>query len=651
MLRSTLNLGILAHVDAGKTTLSERLLYEAGVIARPGRVDDGTTQTDSLALERQRGITIRSAVVSLAIGGTSVNLIDTPGHPDFIAEVDRVLGVLDGAILVVSAVEGVQPQTRVLMRALRRLDVPTLLFVNKIDRGGADVGRAVEQIGRRLGVTAIPMCRVAGAGGRGAEAVARKVSDDDFRAELIEALSARDDSLLSSYVEDEAGVTGDRLEAELAAQARKALVCPVFAGSAVTGAGVEALMNGVATLLPAATGDTDGPVSAGIFKIDRGAAGEKVAYVRMFSGTIRTRDRVPGGSDKVTAISVFSGGTWKRRDTVSAGEIGKLWGLARMKVGQALGGARSMDAGHRFALPALEAAIVPVDAGDHVALRSALAQLAEQDPLINVRSSDAGGGDLAVSLYGEVQKEVIQATLAADFGVQVRFSETTTLYLERPAGTAEAVEILNAPDNPFRATIGLRVEPALPDSGVEFQLRVDFRSVPLFVYGNLDAFAASMEQYVRHTLAEGLYGWPVSDCVVTMTESNYSSPDGPPATRGPLSTAADFRKLTPVVLMRALERAGTAVCEPLSRVRVDAPAETLGPVLRALSKLGAAIESQATQGGDVTIEALLPAAVVHLLQGRLPNLTGGEGVLEARPGGYQKVKRNPAPRRNVGGVS
>ena len=139
MLRSTLNLGILAHVDAGKTTLSERLLYAAGVIGEIGRVDDGTTQTDSLALERQRGITIRSAVVSLAIHGTSVNLIDTPGHPDFIAEVDRVLGVLDGAVLVISAVEGVQPQTRVLMRALRRMRVPTLLFVNKIDRRGADV--------------------------------------------------------------------------------------------------------------------------------------------------------------------------------------------------------------------------------------------------------------------------------------------------------------------------------------------------------------------------------------------------------------------------------------------------------------------------------------------------------------------------------
>src|SRR5205809_3884240 len=153
----TLNLGILAHVDAGKTTLTERLLYAAGVIDAVGSVDAGTTQTDSLALERQRGITIKSAVVSFAIDDVTVNLIDTPGHPDFIAEVERALRVLDGAVLVLSAVEGVQAQTRLLMRALQRLRVPTLLYVNKIDRGGADEVRVLEQVARRLTPAIVPM--------------------------------------------------------------------------------------------------------------------------------------------------------------------------------------------------------------------------------------------------------------------------------------------------------------------------------------------------------------------------------------------------------------------------------------------------------------------------------------------------------------
>jgi ribosomal protection tetracycline resistance protein len=219
VLRRRLNLGILAHVDAGKTTLTERLLYAAGVIDEVGSVDDGTTQTDTLALEQQRGITIRSAVVSFAIGDVTVNLIDTPGHPDFIAEVERVLSVLDGAVLVISAVEGVQPQTRILMRALRRLRVPTLFFVNKLDRRGADPERAVRGIEEWLTPAAVPMGAPGGLGTRAASFTPYGPPDE-----------------------------------ELAAQSRRGLVHPVFFGSALTGAGLEALMLAIAELLPAAAG-------------------------------------------------------------------------------------------------------------------------------------------------------------------------------------------------------------------------------------------------------------------------------------------------------------------------------------------------------------------------------------------------------------
>ncbi|HEY9483181.1 MAG TPA: translation factor GTPase family protein [Micromonosporaceae bacterium] len=646
MLRRTLNLGILAHVDAGKTTLSERLLYEAGVIREIGRVDDGTTQTDSLALERQRGITIRSAVVSLAIGGTSINLIDTPGHPDFIAEVDRVLAVLDGAVLVVSAVEGVQPQTRVLMRALHRLHVPTLLFINKIDRLGADVERTLGQISRRLAITVVPMCRADGLGTRGARVVPYAMDDDGFRTTVIEALADQDESLLASYVDDEAGVTSSLLWPALASQTRQGLVHPAYVGSAVTGAGVAALMDGLVDLLPAAASNSDGPASGSVFKIERGTAGEKVAYVRVSSGAIRIREPLNDGRDKVTAISVFDNGAWVRRDMVTAGEIGKLWGLGHMKVGDAIGRRSTDDAGHHFAPPTLEAVVVPVRRGDHVALRSALTQLAEQDPLINVRVDDADRG-LSVSLYGEVQKEVIQATLAADFAIDVEFRETTTLYVERPSGTGEAIEVLNAPGNPFRATIGLRIEPAPPGSGIEFRLQVDFRSIPLFVYRNTDDFAANMDQYVRHTLREGLHGWPVDDCTVTMTGCNYSSADGPPATRGPLSTAADFRKLTPLVVMQALDHAGTTVCEPMSRVSIDSPVATMGPLLAELTALGATVEEQTVRDDDITIESVLPAASVPHLHRRVPALTGGEGVIDASFAGYQAVRGRPPSRRRT----
>src|ERR671917_180901 len=185
---STLNLGIVAHVDAGKTTLTERLLFAAGVIDEIGRVDDGSTQTDTLTLERQRGITIKAAVVSFVIEDVAVNLIDTPGHPDFIAEVERVLGVLDGAVLVVSAVEGVQPQTPLLFRALQRVGVPTLIFVNKIDRAGADPDRVLEAMKRRLSPAVVPMGAVRDAGRRDATFVPF-APDDAHRTSLTEVLA------------------------------------------------------------------------------------------------------------------------------------------------------------------------------------------------------------------------------------------------------------------------------------------------------------------------------------------------------------------------------------------------------------------------------------------------------------------------------
>jgi ribosomal protection tetracycline resistance protein len=648
LLRRTLNLGILAHVDAGKTTLTERLLYAAGVIDEPGSVDDGTTQTDSLALEQERGITIKSAVVSFAVDDVTVNLIDTPGHPDFIAEVERVLSVLDGAVLVVSAAEGVQPQARLLMRALKRLRIPTLLFVNKIDRAGAGYERVLEAISERLTPMIVAMGSVDGLGARAARFTPRGAGDAAFRTRLTEVLAEQDDSILAAYVEDE-GIPHRRLREELVAQTGQALVHPVFFGSAITGAGVNSLMAGIAELLPAAEGGADGPVSGTVFKIERGPAGNKIAYVRMFSGTVRTRDRLHFGRDaeeKVTAISVFDRGSAVPRASMSAGEIGKLWGLGEIQIGDAVGGSRTAVEDHHFAPPTLEAVVVPRNPDDKGALRVALAQLAEQDPLIDVRQDDVHQ-ELSVSLYGEVQKEVIQATLASDFGLDVTFRETTTICIERPVGTGEAVEILHAESNPFLATVGLRIDPAPNGSGIDFRLQVDPRSVPVYVYKTIESFTERMGEYVRQTLQEGLFGWQVTDCVVTMTRCNYSVPDGPPSRRGPLSTAADFRKLTPIVVMQALDGARTVVCEPIVRVSLEIPTGTIGAVMPALARLGSAVETPSLQGKLSTIKAVLPAARADDLQRQLPGLTGGEGVLESSFAGYQPGSGNQPTRRRT----
>jgi ribosomal protection tetracycline resistance protein len=655
-----LNLGILAHVDAGKTSLTERLLHTVGVIDEIGSVDDGSTRTDTLALERQRGITIKSAVVSFVVDDVTVNLIDTPGHPDFIAEVERVLNVLDGAVLVVSAVEGVQPQTRVLMRTLRRLRIPTLIFVNKIDRGGARYESVLRGIAEKLAPASIAMGSVdGGPGTRGARFTPFGAADTEFRSKLAVLLADHDDALLAAYVDDERSLSYARLRGELAAQTRRARVHPVFFGSAITGAGVDALLAGIPELLPADDGDAGGPLSGTVFKVDRGPAGEKIAFVRMFTGTVRVRDRLCFGGcrgdargrgpegpkeGKVTAVSVFEHGSDVPSASVTAGRIGMLWGLGDIRIGDTIGEPpvavpNGRSSGHHFAPPTLETVVAPCRQADKGALFVALSRLTEQDPLINLRQDELRS-ETSVSLYGEVQKEVIQATLATDFGIDVTFRETTTLHIERPAGTGAAAEIMHAGSNPFLATVGLRVEPAPIGTGVRYELGVELGSMPY-------AFMRAVEETVHETLRQGLRGWQVTDCTVTLTHSGYAprqSHAHATFDKSMSSTGWDFRHLTPLVVMSALRQAGTRVYEPMHRFRLDLPAEVFGAVLPVLSRLRAVPRTSATRGTAYVVEGDIPAASVHDLERRLPALTSGEGVLECAFDHYQEVRGEPPAR-------
>lgn len=620
-----LNLGILAHVDAGKTTLTERLLYTTGIISAMGSVDHGNTQTDTLALERQRGITIKAAVVSFVIGDVTVNLIDTPGHPDFIAEVERVLHVLDGVVLVISAVEGVQPQTRVLMRTLQRLRIPTLLFVNKIDRAGADVDRVLRAIAEKLNPAIAPMAAIGAPGFREADVIPYDAADASFRSRLIDLLAQRNDSLLAAYLEDEAGISHQCLIDELTRQTRQAQVFPIFFGSAITGAGADALIDGITTFLPVAKTDAASPVAGVVFKIERGPAGEKIAYVRLFSGAIAVRDRLTYGDaeGRVTALRVFEQGSALRGDACFAGQIAKLWGLNDIRIGDTIGSAATHNERHYFAPPTLETVVAPRRPIERRALYAALTQLAEQDPLINLRQSEQ---ELYVSLYGEVQKEVIQATLANDYGIDVEFRETTIICVERLVAAGEAVEIMGKAPNPCAATVGLRIEPGPINSGLEYRLAIETHGkMPL-------AFFKAVEESVRETLRQGLFGWQVTDCLVTITQVGYDSVG---------STAGDFRILTPLVLATALQQAETRVYEPIHRFTLELPTDTVGRTLPALMKLRAAPGVPLAHGALSMLEGEIPAQTVHELQQQLPSLTRGEGALEYAFERYEPIRGAP----------
>ena len=301
-------------------------------------------------------------MASFVVGDVTINLIDTPGHPDFIAEVERILSVLDGAVLVISAVEGVQAQTRVLFRTLRRLGFPTLIFVNKIDRGGAADEAVLAEIAEKLTRAIVPMGAASGLGGRGASFRPFSARDAGFRALLTERLADNDEAILAAYVDGDSAVPYRKLRTQLAAQTGQALMHPVFFGSAITGAGTADLMAGVTDLLPATEGDAGGPLSGAVFKIERGPAGEKIAFARVFSGAVHIRDRLHFGRDKtgkVTAISVFERGSLKPGSSVTAGYIAKLWGLADIQIGDGIGLPRDGSERRHFAPPTLETIVFP----------------------------------------------------------------------------------------------------------------------------------------------------------------------------------------------------------------------------------------------------------------------------------------------------
>lgn len=645
----TLNLGILAHVDAGKTTLTERLLYAAGAIDHIGSVDSGTTQTDYLALERERGITIRSAVASFAIDDVAVNLIDTPGHPDFIAEVERVLSVLDAAVLVVSAVEGIQPQTPLLMRALQRLRVPTLLFVNKIDRAGANSTRVTADLRERLALNPVGLGSVLDEGTRDATYVPGE--DDAWRTSVATALADNDDRLLEMVVDGRELPTRHELMAVLAGQTRNLVAQPTIIGSALTGVGVEQLMNAIADLAPNSDNDAHAPVSARVFKIERTQERARVAFVRIYSGTLTAREHIAYGDGKqgrVLHMDVYRPGGALPSPAASAGQIAAVQGLSDVRVGDVIGQPRPEQVERQFPPPTLESVVEALNRRDQARLRTALVELGEQDPLINVRQ-DKETDDLSVSLYGEVQREVIEATLARDYGIAAAFHDTTVIYVERPAGVASEEQVISAPThtnisgrsspdstNPYNATLALRIEPLAPGSGVQVIVDVDVHLVPMYIYKTVEAFQAALTDYVGEALRRGLHGWEVTDCRVTVWDSGYSRTG---------STARDFRLLTLMIMRTALERSGTLVCEPMARLKLDLPPSSSPAVGSTLAQLGARVLGQMSTDTNASIVALIPTSKLGEIKWRLPGMTSGQGVLETDFAGYMPVLGHPPERR------
>lgn len=602
------NIGIFAHVDAGKTTLSEQLLLKAGAIRSAGSVDSGTAHTDTLEVERRRGISVRSSCVRLTWRGEAVNLIDTPGHADFSAEIERALWALDGAVIVVCSVEGVQPQTELLFEALRAQGLPVLFFINKLDRDTADAGRVMTQLRRRLS----PRAALPG-----------------DRDGLIEALCDADDALMERFLE-EGDLPDDALRPALAALARKGEVYPVLTGSALRGQGVEALLDGILDFLPPP--DTTMDQLCGVaFAATADRLLGRGLWVRLYGGRLSNREAVtlPGRIDPLTGetsavqskITQIRGVDGADAGGLAAGEIGVVYGLGAMRVGQVLGDAALLPRKVRPGTLRAPLTTMRVEAEDPArarALAEACRALSDEDPLLEARYVPATG-EMHMDAMGAIQLEILQEALRTRFGLGARFTNPTVIYRETIAREAVGYAEYTWP-KPCWAILKFILKPAPRGGGVTFRSEVPAREI-------LPRYQHQVEQALPLALAQGRLGWPVTDVEITLAGGSHHQFHTHPL---------DFIVATPWGIQDGLRAGGSVLLEPVLELRLRVPPEYTGRIISDVNAMRGEVIHVETADDFASMTALAPVSESLDYPTRLAQATAGRGSMSTRLHGYRE---------------
>ncbi|HFH9019280.1 TPA: GTP-binding protein [Streptococcus agalactiae] len=511
-----INIGVLAHVDAGKTTLTESLLYNSGAITELGSVDKGTTRTDNTLLERQRGITIQTGITSFQWENTKVNIIDTPGHMDFLAEVYRSLSVLDGAILLISAKDGVQAQTRILFHALRKMGIPTIFFINKIDQNGIDLSTVYQDIKEKLS----------------AEIVIKQ------KVELYPNMC------VTNFTESEQWDT-------------------VIEGN-------DDLIEVITNKFYSSTHRGPSELCGNVFKIEYTKKRQRLAYIRLYSGVLHLRDSVRVSEKekiKVTEMYTSINGELCKIDRAYSGEIVILQNEF-LKLNSVLGDTKLLPQRKKIENPhpLLQTTVEPSKPEQREMLLDALLEISDSDPLLRYYV-DSTTHEIILSFLGKVQMEVISALLQEKYHVEIELKEPTVIYMERPLKNAEYTIHIEVPPNPFWASIGLSVSPLPLGSGMQYESSVSL--------GYLNqSFQNAVMEGIRYGCEQGLYGWNVTDCKICFKYGLYYSPVSTPADfrmLAPIVLEQVLKKAGTELLEPYLSFKIYAPQEYLSRAYNDAP--------------------------------------------------------------------------------
>ncbi|MED5015785.1 TetM/TetW/TetO/TetS family tetracycline resistance ribosomal protection protein [Paenibacillus chibensis] len=636
------NIGIFAHVDAGKTTTTEHMLFASGAIRALGSVDQGTAQTDSLDVERERGISVRSAATSLVWNGIAVNLVDTPGHVDFLSEVERSMRVMDGAILIISAAEGVQSQTETVWQALRAMNIPTLIYINKMDRLGVSVPRVMEEIKRLLSVHIAPLQAPDGEGELFTGimpiwAIDEKDNGTGVNRGLVtDTIADLDEGILERIVDGE-NVSTDELKEKLASLSRSGRAFPVCFGSSQRSIGIRELLDAAIEYLPGPGGDPENDLAGVIFKIERDKLMGRTAFVRLYQGALKNRDAVVnltrGVQEKVTQIRKMSGQKHTDLGLIEAGDIAAVYGLSQSRIGDILGTSAGVPPYHALATPLLTVQVKPGEEARYPELVEALQELTEEDPLLDLQWLQSER-ELHVKVMGTIQLEILASLLQTRFGLQAEFGQPSVIYKETPAQAGEGFIAYTMP-KPCWAILRFAIEPLPRGSGLVYSSVV--RSEHL-----LPSYQNEVERRVPEALQQGLLGWEVTDLKVTLVEGEHHVWHTHPL---------DFVVATPMGIMNGLASTGTTLLEPMLRFRITVPEEFGGKILSELVQMRAEFEAPSVMHGRCVIEGIIPAATSLEYPVRLRSMTGGKGVMATSFTGYQDCPPDVRAERKRNGVN
>src|SRR4051812_26134182 len=668
------NIGIMAHIDAGKTTTTERILYYTGRTHKMGEVHEGAATMDWMAQEQERGITITSAATTASWRDHRINIIDTPGHVDFTVEVERSLRVLDGAVAVFDSVAGVQPQSETVWRQADKYKVPRIAFINKMDRTGADFFAAVQSMKDRLGANPVPVQIPIGQEDKHSGVVdlvemkAIVYKDDlgqefevtdipadlvesakSYHHELIDAISNFDDEVLEAYLTDEDSVTPDMVKRAIRAATLADEITPVLLGSAFKNKGVQPLLDAVIDYLPSPldvppmqgldpkSGDEvtrepspDAPFSALAFKVMSDPFVGKLTYFRVYSGTIKSGDRVlnttTGKTERVSRILQMHANHREERDEISAGDIAAGVGLKSTTTGDTLSieNAPIVLESMTFPEPVISVAVEPKSKADQDKLGTGLARLAEEDPTFRVTSDEETGQTLIAGM-GELHLEIIVDRLKREFSVEANVGRPQVAYRETVGKPAEKIQgkfVRQTGGSGQYGDCTINLLPQEPGVGYEFVDKIVGGKIP-------KEYIKPIDEGIREAMGSGiLAGYPVVDVKVELIDGSYHDVD---------SSERAFKIAGSMAFKEAMKRAKPKLLEPVMAVEVTTPEDYLGDVMGNLSSRRGRIESMGQVGNAQVIKALVPLSEMFGYATDLRSMTQGRADFTMQFDRYEEV--------------